>query len=73
MREPAKTMGGAAALSRMGHMAHDEVARDKYGFQNDEKSLHDAFALRAIKFREPIPENNYQQVVLQNSRVWIFT
>lgn len=36
-------------------------------------SLHDAFTLKAIKFREPLPETVYQQVVMQNNKVWIYT
>ena len=36
-------------------------------------SLHDAFTLRKVNFREPLPETVFQQVVLQNSKLWIYT
>jgi hypothetical protein len=49
----------------------DDINKDKYGFIEDELSLHDAFTLRPIKLK--IPENIYQQVVMQNSKLWIFT
>lgn len=52
---------------------HDDANKDKYGFIQDEMSLHDAFTLKAIKFREPLPETVYQQVVMQNNKVWIYT
>lgn len=49
----------------------DDINKDKFGFIEDELSLHDAFTLRPIKLK--IPENVYQQVVMQNSKLWIFT
>ena len=51
----------------------DDANRDKHGFLQDEMSLHDAFTLKPIKFREPLSESVYQQVVMQNNIVWIYT
>jgi hypothetical protein len=36
-------------------------------------SLHDAFTLKQIKFKEALPESVYQQVVMQNGKIWIYT
>ena len=52
----------------------DNPFRDKYGFQNDDVSLSDAFALEAVKFKDnSLFENQFQQVSMQNKRLWIFT
>lgn len=46
---------------------------DKHGFQKDEMSLADAFTLKPVKFKEQLPESVFQQVVVQNSKLWIYT
>jgi hypothetical protein len=51
----------------------DDSNKDKHGFSQDEMSLHDAFTLKPVKFREQLPEMTFQQVVIQNSRVWLYT
>lgn len=51
----------------------DIIAKDKHGFSEEEVSLYGAFTMEDITFRDPPPESVYQQVALQNNRLWIFT
>ena len=53
--------------------ATDIVAKDKHGFASEEVSLYDAFTMEDVTFRDPPPESMYQQVILQNGKLWIFT
>ncbi len=46
---------------------------DKHGFQRDEMSLADAFTLKPVRFKEQLPESVFQQVVMQNNKLWIYT
>jgi len=55
------------------HLHQDDANKDKFGFIQDEMSLHDAFSLKPIKFKEPLPEQVYQQVAMQSNKVWIYT
>ena len=62
------TSGPAARLR-----ATDIIAKDKHGFASEEVSLYDAFTMEDVTFRDPPPESMYQQVILQNGKLWIFT
>lgn len=61
--------GGPSARLR----ATDIIAKDKHGFASEEVSLYGAFTMEDVKFHDAPPENMYQQVALQNNKLWIFT
>ena len=48
-------------------------SKDKHGFASEEVSLYGAFTMEDVTFRDPPPESMYQQVALQNNKLWIFT
>ena len=53
--------------------AADVIVKDKHGFASEEVSLYGAFTLDDVTFRDPLPESMYQQVALQNNKLWVFT
>lgn len=66
-------MGSGAIGASARLRANDVIVQDKYGFASEEVSLYGAFTMEEITFRDPPPESMYQQVALQNDKLWIFT
>lgn len=49
------------------------IVKDKHGFASETTSLYGAFTMEDVTFRDPPPESMYQQVALQDNKLWIFT
>ena len=64
----------SSVSSKIDTLRYDDNTRgETHGFGEDEASLHDAFTLNPLRFNQQLPDSSFQQVVIQNNKIWIYT